>query len=144
MGTPNQTLDQKYMKMALAQAKKAFAADEVPIGAIVVDSEGQVMGRGYNQVEKKHLQTAHAEVIAISRACKKVGDWRLNDCTLYVTLEPCTICMGLVGLSRVKRVVFGAQSTLFGYQLMVAVWIDLTRRLRRLPTISTIMAIPPV
>lgn len=105
------------MQMALKEAKKAFNADEVPIGAILVDPEGIVVGRGFNHVEKKRQQSAHAEVIAISRASKKRGDWRLDGHTLYVTLEPCMMCMGLVRLSRIDRVVYGADSLLFGYQL---------------------------
>ncbi len=113
----NKKTDEYYMQLALKQAKKAFTIDEVPIGALVIDEVGKVLGRGYNQVEKKHQQIAHAEVIAISQACKKIGDWRLNNCTLYVTLEPCSMCMGLIRLSRLKRVVFGARSKLFGYQL---------------------------
>lgn len=105
------------MQHALKQAQKAFSKNEVPIGAVVVGPDGTIVARGYNQVEKKHLQIAHAEVIAISRASKKICDWRLNNFALYVTLEPCTMCMGLIRLSRLSRIVFGAQSKLFGYQL---------------------------
>ncbi len=109
-------LDKKYMRMALAQACKALLADEVPIGAIVVDPQGHIVGRGYNQVMKKCTQEAHAEVVALTRAGKKRGDWRLNGCVLYVTLEPCAMCMALAYLSRVSMVVYGASSPLFGYQ----------------------------
>lgn len=109
--------DIQCMRKALAQAKRAYDNDEVPIGSIVLDGDGVVVGRGHNAVEQKKVQTAHAEVIAITKACKKRGDWRLDDCTLYVTLEPCSMCMGLIRLSRIKRVVFGAESTLFGYRL---------------------------
>lgn len=115
--TQLQDLDIYYMQQALKQARKAYKKNEVPVGAIVVDKEGLVIGRGYNLVEQRHQQTAHAEVIAINKASKKLGDWRLNDCTLYVTLEPCMMCMSLIRLSRVKRVVFGASSPLFGYEL---------------------------
>ena len=117
MNTYDSDKDIKYMKKALAQAQKAFQEQEVPVGAVVVGPDNIILGRGYNQVEKKHQQAYHAEVIAISRASKKIGDWRLNNCTLYVTLEPCTMCMGLIRLSRLKRVVYGARSMLFGYQL---------------------------
>ncbi|OQA35764.1 MAG: tRNA-specific adenosine deaminase [Candidatus Dependentiae bacterium ADurb.Bin331] len=110
-------LDDFCMKKALLLAKRAFRADEVPVGALVVDSSNKVIGRGYNQVEKRKSQRAHAEQLAIEQACKKIGDWRLEGCTLYVTLEPCTMCMGLIKLSRIERVVFGAASPLFGYQL---------------------------
>lgn len=109
--------DDFFMKKAFLQAKRAFRADEVPVGAIVVDAKQKIVGRGYNQVEKRKTQRAHAEQLAIEQACKKNNDWRLSGCTLYVTLEPCIMCMGLVKLSRVDRVVFGASSPLFGYQL---------------------------
>lgn len=109
--------DEHFMKKALAQAKRAYEANEVPVGAIVVDAGGFVLGRGYNKVERSHTQVAHAEVIAISAAGRKLGDWRLNGCWLYVTLEPCGMCMNLAILSRLKGIVFGAHSPLFGYQL---------------------------
>ncbi|MEX0940500.1 MAG: nucleoside deaminase [Candidatus Babeliales bacterium] len=112
-----ETKDYYFMNQALIQAQKAFKEDEVPVGAIVVDIEGKIIGRGYNQVEKKHQQLAHAEVNAIAQACKKRGDWRLDGCWLYVTLEPCMMCMGLIRLSRLQGVVFGTKSKLFGYQL---------------------------
>jgi tRNA(adenine34) deaminase len=109
--------DSDFMHKALLQAQRAYAADEVPVGAILVDVDGTIIGRGYNQVEKQHTQAAHAEVIAISKAGKKMGDWRLNGCWLYVTLEPCSMCIYLALLSRLEGVVFGASSPLFGYQL---------------------------
>lgn len=101
--------------MALRQAKNALRKEEVPIGAIVVNKEGKVIGRGYNKMEKIKCQTGHAEVVAIEKACKTVGDWRLDGCTVYVTLEPCTMCFGLIQLSRMKRLVYGAKSPLFGF-----------------------------
>lgn len=106
-----------YMQQALNLAQKAFLRGEVPIGAIVVDSQGMIVGRGYNQVEQKKSQSAHAEMIALAKAGKKRKDWRLNDCWVYVTLEPCSMCMNCIALSRCKGVVFGAKSPLFGYQL---------------------------
>lgn len=112
-----QAVDDFFMKKALLLAKRAFRADEVPVGAVVVDATQKVVGRGYNQVEKHKSQRAHAEQLAIEQACKKNNDWRLSGNTLYVTLEPCTMCMGLIRLSRIERVVFGAPSPLFGYQL---------------------------
>lgn len=108
-------MHKKYMFMALRQAQKAYDNDEVPIGAIVVDQHGKVIGRGYNKMEKIKCQTGHAEVVAIQKACKKIGDWRLDGCHLYVTLEPCVMCFGLIQLSRLKSVVFGAKSPLFGF-----------------------------
>jgi len=106
-----------FMRQALKQAQKAFASDEVPIGAVIVDKKGKIIARGYNQVEKKHAQTAHAEMLAITKAGKKLQDWRLEDCWIYVTLEPCAMCMVLIRLSRMKGVVFGANSPLIGYHL---------------------------
>lgn len=106
---------EKYMSLALKQAEKAYALGEVPIGAVVVDEHGEVLGRGYNRMEKMGCQTGHAEVIAIQKACKKIGDWRLNGCWMYVTLEPCVMCLGLIQLSRMKGIVFGTRSPLFGF-----------------------------
>jgi len=105
------------MQQALVQANKALANNEVPIGALVVNKEGIVIARAYNQVEKKDTQSAHAEILAINKAGKKIGDWRLSDCWVYVTLEPCSMCMNLIYLSRMAGVIFGANSPLFGYRL---------------------------
>ncbi len=109
--------DSHYMKLALTQAKKAFMSDEVPVGAVIVDQQGNVISRAYNVVEKRSTQAAHAEVLAIAKAGKALGDWRLLQCWLYVTLEPCSMCMNLSVLSRLQGVVFGARSPLFGYGL---------------------------
>jgi tRNA(adenine34) deaminase len=106
-----------YMAHALVQARKALALQEVPIGAVVVDSYGTIIARAYNKVETLHTQRAHAESMALEKAAKKIGDWRLEDCWLYVTLEPCGMCMHLAMLSRLKGVVYGAASPLFGYHL---------------------------
>lgn len=108
-------IDVKYMKAALAQAKKAYELCEVPIGAVVVGEDGRIIGRGYNKMEKTRCQTGHAEVTAIEKACKKMADWRLSNCWMYVTLEPCSMCFGLIQLSRLKGLVFGARSPLFGF-----------------------------
>jgi tRNA(adenine34) deaminase len=112
-----QPRDYFFMAKALLLASKAARCDEVPVGALIVDRNGTVIGRGYNQIEKKMCQTAHAELIAISRASKKLFNWRLEGCTLYVTLQPCTMCMGAIRLSRIARVVYGATSPLFGFHL---------------------------
>ncbi len=109
--------DHYYMNKALEQAHKALQADEVPIGAIVVDPEGSIIGCGYNQVESKKTQRAHAEVIALEQATQKIGDWRLDGCSIYVTLEPCRMCMSLIQLSRLSSVIYAADSPRFGYQL---------------------------
>ena len=102
------------MQKAINQAKVALRHGEVPIGAVVVNKEGVIIGRGYNRMEEAGCQLAHAEARAIAQACKKIGDWRLNGCSIYVSLEPCLMCIGLIQLSRVESVIFGAPSPLFG------------------------------
>lgn len=109
--------DLHYMKLALEQAQIAAVSGEVPIGAVVIDAQGHPIGQGHNRVEQARCQTAHAEALAIQQACHTKADWRLNGCWLYVTLEPCLMCIGLIKLSRVEGVVFGAASPLFGYRL---------------------------
>ena len=96
----------QFMEMALNQATKAFEADEIPIGAVVVEND-TIIGRGFNQRETLKDPTAHAEMIAITAAANTRGDWRLNDCVLYVTKEPCPMCAGAIVNSRMKMVVFG-------------------------------------
>ena len=98
--------DAAFMREALRQAKKAYAAEEVPVGAVVV-REGRVIARAYNQVEMLKDATAHAEMLALTQAEAAVGDWRLTDCDLYVTKEPCVMCAGAVVHARVRRVVYG-------------------------------------
>lgn len=102
------TLDEEYMEKALALAEKAFEMGEIPVGALVVDPEGNIIGEGYNLRETTHSPTAHAEVLAIEQAAKALGQWRLSDCTLYVTLEPCPMCAGAAMNARLKRIVYGA------------------------------------
>jgi tRNA(adenine34) deaminase len=96
------------MTLALAEADQAKGSADVPIGAVVVDADGQVIGRGHNEREATGDPTAHAEVLAIREAAKHVGEWRLTGCTLVVTLEPCTMCAGAIVLARLDRLVFGA------------------------------------
>lgn len=100
--------DRRYMEEALALARRALGSDDVPVGAVVVRG-GQVIGRGYNQREKLQDPTAHAEMIALTAAAEFAGQWRLDDCTLYVTLEPCPMCAGALVLARVRRLVYGAR-----------------------------------
>ena len=100
---------EKYMKEALKQAKKAYALGEVPIGCVIV-YEDKIIGRGYNRRNTDKNTLCHAEITAINRASKKMGDWRLEDCTLYVTLEPCQMCAGAIIQSRISRVVMGAMN----------------------------------
>ena len=101
--------DVKYMKMAMAQAKKAMKINEVPIGCVIV-YDGKVIARGYNQRNKQGSTLAHAEILAIKKASKVLGDWRLEDCTLYVTLEPCQMCAGAIVQARISRVVIGCMN----------------------------------
>jgi tRNA(adenine34) deaminase len=98
--------DDAFMNEALRLARKAFEKEEVPIGAVVV-REGRIIGRAYNQVELLKDATAHAEMLAITQAEAAVGDWRLNDCDLYVTKEPCAMCAGALVHVRMRRVIFG-------------------------------------
>lgn len=100
-------MDKKFMKLAIEEAKKAEQIDEVPIGAVIVRDD-EVIGTGYNLREKTQTTLSHAELIAIEKANQKLGSWRLDDCTLYVTLEPCPMCAGAIVQARIKRVVFGA------------------------------------
>lgn len=109
--------DDLFMKEAYVQAECAFALGEVPVGAVVVDAYGTIIARAHNRAEQLHTQAAHAEIEALSIAGKKRNDWRLNDCWLYVTLEPCVMCMGMIRLSRLKGIAYGASSPLFGYKL---------------------------
>lgn len=99
---------EKFMKAALVLARRAEAAGEVPIGAVVV-SDGKIVGRGYNLRETRRRPTAHAELLAIEAAARKLGRWRLEGTTLYVTLEPCLMCWGAIVLARIPKVVFGAK-----------------------------------
>ena len=99
--------DHYFMGEALRQASRAYEAEEVPVGAVVV-REGRIIGRAFNQVELLKDATAHAEMLAVTQAEEAVGDWRLNDCTLYVTKEPCPMCAGAIVHVRLARVVFGA------------------------------------
>ncbi len=101
------TEDEKFMKAAMAQAKRATKIAEVPIGCVIV-KDGQIIGRGSNRRNKDRSPLAHAEIIAIRRASKAIGDWRLEDCTMYVTLEPCPMCAGAIVQARIPRVVIGA------------------------------------
>ena len=96
------------MRAALAEAAAALATDDVPVGAVVVDEQGRLVGRGRNRREADGDPTAHAEVVAIREAARSRGEWRLEGCTLVVTLEPCTMCAGAIGLARLDRLVFGA------------------------------------
>ena len=105
---------EEYMALALALAKEAADAGEVPVGCVIADSEGRVIGRGRNRREESGDATAHAEVEAIRQACAAIGNWRLEKCSIYVTLEPCPMCTGAIINSRIPTVVFGAREALSG------------------------------
>ena len=96
------------MRLALEEAKRAYLCGEVPIGAVILDDASSVISSGYNLRETEHDATAHAELIAIRRACKALGRWRLTGLTLYVTIEPCPMCAGAIVMSRISRVVYGS------------------------------------
>lgn len=103
------TADELYMKQAIVQAKKAYEKGETPIGCVIV-FEDKVIARGYNKRNTKKNTLAHAEIIAINKASKILGDWRLEDCTMYVTLEPCPMCAGAIVQARIPRVVIGSMN----------------------------------
>ena len=105
---------EEYMALALALAREAADAGEVPVGCVIADGEGRVIGRGRNRREKSGDATAHAEVEAIRQACAALGNWRLENCSIYVTLEPCPMCTGAIINSRIPTVVFGAREALSG------------------------------
>ena len=132
-------VDEKFMQAALREAEQAAEEDEIPIGAVVVLS-GRIIGRGYNQREKLHDPTAHAEMLALTAAAADVGDWRLSGCTMYVTLEPCPMCAGAIVLARILRLVFGSHDPKAGacgtlYQLH-----DDPRLNHRVPVTTGVMA----
>jgi tRNA(adenine34) deaminase len=121
--------DRAAMAAALAEARAALASDDVPVGAVVLDAAGTIIGRGRNEREKTHDPTAHAEVVALREAAASTGDWQLSGCSLVVTLEPCVLCAGAILAARIDRVVFGAWDAKAGAGGSV---VDLLRE-RRLP-----------
>ena len=103
------SIQEKYMREALKQAKKAYSLGEVPIGCVIVH-EGKIIGRGYNRRNTDKNTLSHAEITAIKKASKVIGDWRLEECTIYVTLEPCQMCAGAIVQARIPRVVIGCMN----------------------------------
>lgn len=101
-------VDKKFMRLAIRQARLSEKIGEVPVGAVIVDKNGKILASATNLREKQKTTLGHAELVAIHRACKKLGSWRLLDCTLYVTLEPCYMCAGALLQSRISRVVFAS------------------------------------
>ncbi|HIQ74535.1 MAG TPA: nucleoside deaminase [Candidatus Cottocaccamicrobium excrementipullorum] len=107
--TPLLTEDEKYMKEAIRQARKAESLGEVPIGCVIV-YQGKIIGRGYNRRMIDHTVLAHGEIIAMKKACRKMGDWRLEGCRIYITLEPCPMCAGAIVQARIPEVVIGSMN----------------------------------
>lgn len=114
------TMDEYYMGLALMEAKAAAAEGEIPIGAVIVGSDGRILGKGHNQTERLKDVTAHAEMLAISAAAQTIGGKFLEGATLYVTVEPCPMCAGAIGWSRVERVVVGTEDPKRGYTSILA------------------------
>ena len=106
-------MDEKFMQVAITQAKKAYKKDEVPIGACIV-KDGKVIAKAHNKTEKTQIATHHAEIIAINKACKKLKSWRLDGCEIYVTAEPCAMCAGAIANARIEKVYFGAYESKSG------------------------------
>lgn len=104
----------KYMTMAYKEAEKAYEEGDVPIGCVIVSDEGKVVAKAYNRRNKDGNTISHAEILAIQQACKKMGDWRLEDCEMYVTLEPCPMCAGAILQARMKKVYIGAMNSKAG------------------------------
>lgn len=107
-------IDERYMRMALLEAEEAYSQGEVPVGAVVV-SKGRIIGRGHNMTEALHDVTAHAEMMALTAAANTLGGKYLPDCTIYVTVEPCTMCAGALGWSQIGRIVYGASDLKRGF-----------------------------
>jgi len=113
LGLHQDEIDRRFMQQAIELARKALDCADVPVGALVVH-DGHIIGRGYNQREKLSDPTAHAEMLAVTAAAAYLGQWRLDDCTLYVTLEPCSMCAGALVLARLRRLVYGATDSKAG------------------------------
>ena len=107
-------MNEKYMMEAIKEAKKSLLSDDVPVGAVIV-LDNKIIARGHNMKEKYNDPTKHAEIVAIKRATRKLNDWYLKDCIMYVTMEPCLMCAGALIQSHIKKVVYGAKNDRFGY-----------------------------
>ena len=105
---------EKYMTEAIKEAKKAIKYGDVPVGAVIV-KDGKIISKAHNKRELKKDVTMHAEIIALQKACKKLKSWHLDDCEIYITVEPCTMCYGAIEQSRIKKIVYGVQNENFGY-----------------------------
>lgn len=141
MNIPSSDSDERWMRLALAEAQAAAAEDEAPVGAIVIH-QGQVIGSAHNQRERLNDPTAHAEMIAITQAATAVGDWRLEGCTLFVTLEPCPMCAGAIVQGRVERVVYGAADPKAGAARSLFQLLDDPRLNHRAEVVAGVLADP--
>ena len=111
-------MKEKYMKEAINQAKKAYKKNEVPVGAVIV-CDNKIIAKSYNMREKKKNAIKHAEIIAIAKACKKKKTWKLDDCEIYVTMEPCLMCFGAIMQARIKKIYYGIENEKYGYHKFV-------------------------
>ena len=109
-----ETLDNYYMSLALKEAQKAFKHNEIPVGCIIVKNN-KIIAKAYNKREKNNKAIDHAEILAITKANKKIKNWRLDECIMYVTMEPCMMCCGAIEQSRIKKVIYGCENKSFGY-----------------------------
>lgn len=107
-------MNEYYMKIAIKEAQKALKHNEVPVGAVIVKNN-KVIAKAYNKREKTKNTINHAEIIAISKACKKIKNWRLDDCIIYVTMEPCMMCCGAIEQSRIKNIIYGTKNENYGF-----------------------------
>ena len=106
-------MNEYYMNIAIKEAKKAYKYEEVPVGAVIVKNN-KIISKAYNKKEKTRNVIKHAEIIAISKACKKLKNWRLDDCEIYVTMEPCMMCCGAIEQSRIKKIIYGVKNENYG------------------------------
>ena len=104
--------DEYYMNLAYKEALKAYKIDEIPVGAIIVDNSGKIIGKGYNKKEKKNNAIYHAEVDAIMKATKKINNWRLNNCCIYITLYPCNLCLEVIKASKIERIIYASDQNI--------------------------------
>jgi tRNA(adenine34) deaminase len=143
LNNPNPNItnnDIHYMSKCIVLAEQAASIGEVPVGALIVDAQGQIISEAYNLRETQQLAIAHAELIAIENACKNLSRWRLQDCTLYVTLEPCFMCAGAIILARIPRVVFAARDPKAGAVGSLANVLDDNRLNHKCEVVSGICA----
>jgi tRNA(adenine34) deaminase len=139
LALPQDEIDRRFMRQALDAARQSLDSEDVPVGAVVVH-DGRVIGRGCNQREKLHDPTAHAEMIALTAAAEYLGQWRLDGCTLYVTLEPCAMCAGALVLARMERLVYGAADAKAGACGSLFTITDDPRLNHRVDTVAGVLA----